>query len=129
MDCETAGYDISFFGDVEKFLGIACKYDRKLGTLTLDQKEYIDEILHNFKMEKCKGVNSPMIHKPTQNDCPGRRFKELQIKETLSRLTVKCFLPLIFGILMTNYVSNKYDIINIQDRLATVSNYSEDTSL
>ncbi len=56
-------------------------------------------------------------------------FKKLQIKETLSRLSIKCFLPLIFGILMTNYVSNKFDIINIQDRLATVSNYSEDTSL
>ncbi|MDG2267632.1 MAG: O-antigen ligase family protein, partial [Alphaproteobacteria bacterium] len=56
-------------------------------------------------------------------------FKDLKIKETLSGLLIKCFIPLIFGILITNYVSNKYDFINIQDRLATVSNYSEDTSL
>ena len=38
-------------------------------------------------MEKCKGVNSPMIHKPTQNDCPERRFKELQIKESTATLS------------------------------------------
>ena len=56
LDYEKAGYDISFFGDVDKFLGIACKYDRKLGTLTLDRKEYIGEILHNFNMKDSRGV-------------------------------------------------------------------------
>ena len=86
LDYKKAGYDISYFGDVDKFLGIACKYDRKLGTLTLDQKEYIDEILHNFNMKDSKGVNSPMIHKPNRSDCPEQKFKALTIKNNTGEL-------------------------------------------
>ena len=56
----TKRYKIHDLGTPKKFLGINLVYDRREGTLVMDQVHLIDKMLEKFGLEKVKSTKTPM---------------------------------------------------------------------
>jgi len=52
-------FHMNNLGDTTSVLGIKIKYDIHEGILSLSQQNYIEDILREFKMTECNGVNTP----------------------------------------------------------------------
>jgi hypothetical protein len=53
-------FEMKDMGDATYALGIKILRDRTLKLLYLDQEKYIENILREFKMDKCKPLNTPV---------------------------------------------------------------------
>lgn len=47
-------------GPVKTFMGINIEYDEENGVLTLDQEQYINQLLSRFGMSDCNPLMTPM---------------------------------------------------------------------
>lgn len=70
-------------GEISSVLGIRVTRNRKSGIISLDQTNYIKDLLSRFKMDKCNDVTSPMDanQKLTKKMCPST---EEETKEMLN---------------------------------------------
>ena len=60
-------------GEVKYILGMMVKRDREAGTLTIDQRCYLEGVLQRFGMENCNPVSTPLepgrqLRKATEDD-------------------------------------------------------------
>lgn len=56
-------FEMKDLGEAKKILGMEIKRDRVKGTLEISQGDYLKKVLHTFRMEQCKGVQTPLgIH-------------------------------------------------------------------
>lgn len=53
-------FKIKDLGNVKYFLGVRIKCNYETGIITLDQENYIEQILKRFGMSDCKGANTPI---------------------------------------------------------------------
>lgn len=53
-------FKIKDLGEVKNCLGMNVKFDRENDTISLDQSNYIDQLLQRFEMLDCKAVNTPI---------------------------------------------------------------------
>ncbi|OUC41357.1 integrase core domain protein [Trichinella nativa] len=58
--CER--FKMKDLGKAHWCLGIRIMQDVENGTLSIDQEQYIEELLHRFRMSDCKGVKTPLDH-------------------------------------------------------------------
>ncbi|KRX83269.1 Retrovirus-related Pol polyprotein from transposon TNT 1-94 [Trichinella sp. T6] len=56
--CER--FKMKDLGKAHWCLGIRIVQDVENGTLSIDQEQYIEELLHRFRMSDCKGVKTPL---------------------------------------------------------------------
>lgn len=65
-------YQMKNIGEVKQLLGMNVQRDRRLGTLKLSQKKYIDELLVKFKMDGAQLKPTPMDKdaKLSKTQCP-----------------------------------------------------------
>lgn len=56
----SSNFKIKNLGQVQQCLGMRIKIDKKSNVITLDQEEYIDQLLHKFNMINCKSATTPM---------------------------------------------------------------------
>lgn len=56
----SAKFRIKDLGEIKQCLGMRVAVDRDKGVITLDQEQYIDELLLRFNMKDCKPVSTPM---------------------------------------------------------------------
>jgi hypothetical protein len=71
-------YKLSDQGDLKWHLGMKFTFDKMKGTITMDQRAYIENVLKRFKMEKCTAKPTPLvphIHL-SKHDCPKTVNKE-----------------------------------------------------
>lgn len=59
-------------GEISSVLGIRITRDRKSGTISLDQTNYIQDLLSRFNMSNCNSISNPMDpnQKLTKQMCP-----------------------------------------------------------
>ena len=81
------------FGEASKVLGIRIRRNRKEGSLTIDQEEYVQGILERFEMEGCKESAIPLATSlkltkdmsPTSEEAM-ERMKEVPYREAIGSL-------------------------------------------
>lgn len=56
-------FKIKDLGEIRKCLGVNINVNKSQQTVTLSQRDYIDQLLHKFNMSKCKPVQTPMENK------------------------------------------------------------------
>lgn len=56
----AANFKLKDFGEAKPVLGMNICIDKDKEIITLDQKQYIDELLVKFKMSDCKSINTTM---------------------------------------------------------------------
>ena len=73
-----AKYELSDSGDLKWHLGINVIQDLKAGTISFDQKAYIESVLKRFNMEDCSDKRTPLPPRTylTSEDCPAVPNKE-----------------------------------------------------
>lgn len=49
-------------GEVSSVLGMRVRRDKRLGTISIDQTNYINEVLRRFDMQNCNPISTPMDH-------------------------------------------------------------------
>lgn len=65
-ECDTlisvlsSKFNIKNLGQVQQCLGMRVKIDKRLNTITLDQEQYVEQLLENFNMKNCKVASTPM---------------------------------------------------------------------
>ena len=86
-------YKVSDLGSIKHCLGWEIIRDRKAKTLSINQKQYIKDILKRFGMENCKEVSTPACLNTTfrKSMCPQnaeerRRMKNVPYLEALGSL-------------------------------------------
>jgi len=70
----AAVFDIRDLGQVSNYLGMAVKWDRAAGTVSLSDPRHTAGILADFGMEDCKPNTTPMVHGLVLGD--GERLEE-----------------------------------------------------
>lgn len=68
-------------GQVSSVLGIRVTRNREAGEISIDQSQYINEMLNKFGMTDCKGVSTPMD--PNQKICKEMSPKSEQEREEM----------------------------------------------
>ncbi|CAG4958711.1 unnamed protein product [Colias eurytheme] len=53
-------FPVKRLGIIKECLGMSVSFNKEKGTVTLNQKKYIDKLLSKFCMTDCKQVNTPM---------------------------------------------------------------------
>lgn len=53
-------FSMTDLGEVKQCIGMNISRDRKAGTITLDQRKYINEVLERFGMSDCRPVRTPI---------------------------------------------------------------------
>jgi hypothetical protein len=56
----SSKYNMKDLGNISECLGMRIIYDHTTGTLTLDQSEYIDQMLQKFNLENLRPANTPL---------------------------------------------------------------------
>lgn len=56
----SSNFNIKNLGQVQQCLGMRVKIDKNANVITLDQEEYINNLLEKFNMSKCKEASTPM---------------------------------------------------------------------
>lgn len=59
----SSEFKIKNLGQVQQCLGMRVQIDKNSNTITLDQEQYIDNLLQKFDMLNCKTVSTPMESK------------------------------------------------------------------
>ena len=74
------GFEVSHFSEVvnEKYIGVNIVYDKAKDKLTLDQQEYIEEMLTEYNMKNCNACYTPMTQEtPSKKDTPEAKYNHL----------------------------------------------------
>lgn len=79
-------------GEVSSVLGLNVVRDRKRGTLSIDQHNYIDGMLKRFNMQESNPVTSPLDHnaKLSMEMCPKNDAERKQMENVPYRQAVGC---------------------------------------
>jgi hypothetical protein len=56
----SSKFKLKDLGQVKQCLGMNVSVDRENGVVTLDQKDYVEKLLHKFNMQDCKTAQTPM---------------------------------------------------------------------
>ena len=56
----SAQFHMEDLGEIKYILGMMVKRDRQAGTLSIDQRSYLEGVLQRFGMEKCNPVSTPL---------------------------------------------------------------------
>ena len=67
-------FEMTYLGDVSKVLGINITRDRENGTITIDQKDYTEEILECYVMSNCNVAFTPGVGTEISLDQPADRL-------------------------------------------------------
>lgn len=59
-DVLSTKYKMKDLGEAKKCFGIRISKNREAGTIKIDQKEFVEQILKKFNMAKCKPVGTPL---------------------------------------------------------------------
>lgn len=59
-DALNKKYKIKDLGETKDCLGVRITRNRKIGTIGIDQEEFIEQILDKFNMSECKPVGTPL---------------------------------------------------------------------
>lgn len=59
-DVLSTKYKIKDLGEAKKCFGIRISKNREAGTIKIDQKEFVEQILKKFNMSECKPVGTPL---------------------------------------------------------------------
>lgn len=105
-------FEMKDLGRANLFLGMRLKQEN--GCITVDQEEYIDNLLHRFRMEDCKTVSTPGV--------PGQHFT----KPECSKPDVKIPYRELIGSLMYLAVCTRPDIAHSVNYMSQFSNYYEE---
>lgn len=54
-------FPVKDLGEPEKMFGVRVTRDKKAGTWTLDQTEYVDEVLKRYEMYECNSFSVSII--------------------------------------------------------------------
>jgi transposase InsO family protein len=65
----SSSFKIKNLGQVQQCLGMRVKVDRNANVVTLDQEEYVEQLLERFSMLHCKGATTPMECKLNLEKC------------------------------------------------------------
>jgi hypothetical protein len=86
-DFEKDKFEISHFDKINQYLGVRVKYDKKTDELTLDQVEYIKEIIEKANMKDSNPKDTPMTKPvPSRQDTPMGKLEKLnEEKDTISQ--------------------------------------------
>lgn len=77
-EAERKGFKISLFEPINKYLGVSWTITKD--EFRFDQEEYIDQLLTNANMAKCKGIATPMTkEKPSRQETPEGRLSQLDL--------------------------------------------------
>lgn len=85
----TQQFKMRDLGEAKYVLGLNIEYDRKLGTLSIDQSQYIKEILQRFGMADCNPLSSPMDHNQklsTNTDMENEQMHNIPYQEAVGSL-------------------------------------------
>lgn len=60
IEALNAKFKIKNLGDVKQYLGMRVNVDRKNCVITLDQEQYIEQLMHKFNMSDCHTAETPI---------------------------------------------------------------------
>ena len=79
-----AQFKMEDLGEIKYILGMMVKRDRQAGTLSIDQRGYLEGVLKRFGMDECKPVSTPLeagknLTKTDENDegVDTKRYQEI----------------------------------------------------
>lgn len=110
----SSEFDMKDLGQLSKFMGMRINYDVYRGLLSLDQEEYIEQILAKLNMSQCKAVSTPIESLPHIEKADPANFTEHPYRTAIGMLMylVLCTRPdLAFAV---NYFSRFQDAANDQ---------------
>lgn len=75
-------FEMTDVGEVNSFLGMHIEQDIKNGTITMNQSQYLENVLQKFDMKDCKARTTPMektlhIEKGDKENCSDLPYREL----------------------------------------------------
>jgi len=89
------GFEVSHFSEVvnEKYIGVNIVYDKVKDKLTLDQREYIEEMLTEYNMKDCNACYTPMTQETrSKKDTPEVKYIHLLDARVLPKKNMQCIL-------------------------------------
>ena len=105
MNC----FEMTDFGDVSKVLGMNVTRDRENGTITIDQKNYTEDILERYGMTNCNVAFTPGDGPEISLDQPADRLLDEQGNQQYQSIA---------GALMYLAQVSRYDILYAVNHLA-----------
>jgi hypothetical protein len=99
-DALESAFQITRLGDAKQLLGMEIHRDRKNGTITITQTNYVNKILDQHGMTSCNAVSSPMD--------PNVKLEKLP--DTESHPEIKCVYQSMVGGLMYAAITTRPDI-------------------
>lgn len=75
-------FEMTDVGPVNSFLGMHIEQDMPNGTITMNQSQYLENVLDKFDMKNCKARSTPMeknlhIEKGDNKNCSNHPYREL----------------------------------------------------
>lgn len=89
-DVLSSHFKIKDLGELKQCLGMSVKIDKTNGVITLNQKNYIEQLLYKFQMTECKMADTPLETKlniSKEENCKGQ-FPYQQLIGSLMYLAV-----------------------------------------
>ena len=74
-------FEMTGLGDMSKMLGMNVTRDRENGTVTIDQKDYTEDILQRYGMTNCNVALTPGVGPEISLDQPADRLLDKQGKQ------------------------------------------------
>ena len=102
-------FEMTDLGDVSKVLGMNVARDRENGTITIDQKDYTEDILERYGMTNCNVAFTPGVGPEISLDQPVDGLLDEQGKQRYQSIT---------GALMYLAQISRYDILYAVNQLA-----------
>jgi hypothetical protein len=90
-------------GDVDVLLGMRIRRDRQAGWLTIDQQDYVEQMLKKWNMEQCKQVSTPAQ--------PGVRLSQKQSSEPAAEPAALLQYQQLVGGLLYAAITTRADIM------------------
>jgi hypothetical protein len=88
----SAKYQMTDCGELRWFLGTRVLRDRANNTITLDQSQYIDDVLRRFGMSNCHSVSTPAVTRLTSDMCPSTESDVRFMNDKPYRQVVGCLM-------------------------------------
>ena len=104
-------FEMTDLGDVSKVLGMNVTWDRENGTITIDQKDYTEDILERYGMKNCNVAFTPGVGPEISLDQPADRLLDEREKQRFQSIA---------GALMYLAQVSRYDILYAVYQLARV---------
>lgn len=94
IDELSRNFQMKDLGEASSILGIRILHDRMAATISIDQSQYISDVLVRFGMDDCNPVVTPMDlnQKISSKLCPKTNIEQQQMKEIPYREAIGCLL-------------------------------------